>query len=57
MCVDGCGVWGEGGGDVCYSKRRFPSRGLNVWPCELNSFISLGADREERRMVMGKNAD
>lgn len=39
---------------------RLPSQGFNVWPRELNGFISLGADRvcrEERRMKgKGKEA-
>lgn len=42
---------GEKRGGVCCFKRRFPSRVLNVWPRELNGFISLGAKRgfrEER---------
>lgn len=43
VSVDG---WGCEGGR-CF-KWRFPSRGLNVWPRELNGFISLGADRVYR---------
>lgn len=46
VCVWGGVKWG--GLVVCCFKWRFPSRGLNAWPRELDGFISLGADRVYR---------
>lgn len=36
---------------LCVVKWRFPSQGLNVWPRDLDGFISLGADRLYREKV------